>query len=59
VVIEAKDYAKFPDPEELVGKQVLVRGTPFTFKNQLEVKAESLSQILIVDGTKQKGASAH
>lgn len=52
VVIEAKDYEKFPDPNELVGKQVLVQGSPFYFKDQLEVKAESLDQLRIVDGTK-------
>lgn len=58
VAIEPKDYEKFPDPEELVGKQVLVQGTPIVFKNQLEVKAESLDQIRIVDGTKSGTSTA-
>ena len=58
VVIEPKDYEKFPDPEELVGKQVLVQGVPIVFKNQLEVKAESIDQLRIVDGSKSDATGA-
>ena len=58
VVIEAKDYGKFPDPNELMGKQVLVHGAPMVFKKQLEVKAESLDQLRIVDGTKAEATAA-
>ena len=52
VVIQSKDYGKFPDPEVLEGKLVVVTGKATVYEGKLEVIAESSDQIKIVDGAK-------
>lgn len=57
VAIPEKVYAKFPDPQVLVGKQILVHGKLVLYNKHLEVMIDTLDQIHLVDGTKTTAAT--
>lgn len=57
IMIQSKDYGKFPDPSTLKGKQLVVTGKAVAYQGKLEVVADSPLQIKIVDGVKSAPTS--
>jgi len=55
--VEATDFGKFPDPNTLSGKHVLVTGPVIVFREHLQIKLTAPEQIQIIDGRALAGTT--